>query len=121
MNRIYAVRGATTLESDTREEVILKTQELLRELIDRNTLRTEDLVSIIFTATDDIRAEFPAAAARLMELGQIPLLCARELASDSSLAVDRCVRVMIHCYSENSPVPVYLHDAAGLLSPPEPA
>lgn len=120
MSRVYAVRGATTVTDDTREQVVQATQELLRQLLDRNALDPGDLVSILFTATDDIRTEFPAAAARLMGL-DVPLLCARELDVSSSLAVSRCIRVLVHCYSGERPSPVYLNEASRLLDPPDPA
>ncbi|HVL80046.1 MAG TPA: chorismate mutase [Actinomycetota bacterium] len=120
MSRVYAVRGATTIDADSREDVVSGTQTLLRELLDRNDLAPDDLVSIVFTATDDIHAEFPAAAARLMGL-DVPLLCARELDVTSSLAVPRCIRVLVHCYAERRPQPVYLNDASRLLDPPDPA
>ena len=120
MSRLYAVRGATTLERDAREEVVSATQELLRALLERNGLAPSDLVSVVFTATDDIHAEFPAAAARMMGL-DVPLLCARELDVNSSLSVPLCVRVLIHCYADARPDPVYLRGTARLLDPPDPA
>lgn len=120
MQRVYAVRGAITVDTDTREAVITRTQTLLKELLGRNAIGSEDIVGIVFTATGDIHAEFPAAAARLMGLGGIPLLCARELDVTSSLAVERCIRVLVHCYADQRPEPVYLEGAAGLLDPPDP-
>src|SRR3990172_8963043 len=94
--RLYAVRGAITLDADTREQVLSRTQVLLKELFSRNGIDRDDVVSIIFTATDDVRSEFPAAAARLMGLDGVPLLCARELDVASGLAVPRCIRVLVH-------------------------
>jgi chorismate mutase len=114
--RLRAVRGATTLERDTADEVITKTQELMRELLARNAIARDDIVSVLFTATDDIHAEFPAAAARRMGLDGVPLLGARELdVPDSPLALRRCIRVMVHYYGARPGEPVYLHEAAGLL------
>src|SRR5580765_450481 len=101
MQRVYAVRGAIALNEDTREEVVKGTQTLLQELLTRNDVSRDDIVSILFTATDDIHSEFPAAAARLMGLAGIPLLCARELDVTSSLAMPRCVRVMMHIYADS--------------------
>lgn len=95
--RLVAVRGATTCESDSPEEISLRTKELLQEIIDVNDLRDEDLVSIIFTATDDLTSAFPASAAREMGLTDVPLLGTRELAVAG--AVERCIRVLVHCYS----------------------
>lgn len=121
MQRVYAVRGAIALTEDTRESVVKGTQQLLSELLVRNAISPEDIVSIFFTATDDLHAEFPAAAARLMGLNGIPLLCARELDVSSSLAMPRCVRVMMHLYAERKPEPVYLGGTERLREPPEPA
>lgn len=120
MDRLYAVRGAITCDADTREQVVTRTQTLLKELLGRNAIDPADIVSIIFTCTDDLHSEFPAAAARLMGLGRIPLLCARELDVGSSLAVPRCIRILMHHYGSARPEPVYLEGATGLLDPPEP-
>jgi chorismate mutase len=120
MERLYAVRGAVTVDEDTREQVIERTQTLLKEVIARNGIDTDDIVSIVFTATDDIHSEFPAAAARLMGLGGLPLLCARELDVSSSLTMPLCIRVLMHFYGEQRPEGVYLGDAARLLNAPDP-
>ena len=95
--RLQALRGATTCDADSKAEISEKTQELVRELLARNELAHDDVVSIIFTATADLRAEFPAAAARHLGLGDIPLLCAREL--DIEGALPRVIRVLVHCYT----------------------
>jgi chorismate mutase len=120
MERLYAVRGAVTLDKDTREQVVERTQTLLKELCARNQIDPQQIVSAFFTATDDIHSEFPAAAARLMGLNGVPLLCARELEVRSKLAMPRCVRVLLHYYGEHTPEPVYLGDTARLLDPPDP-
>lgn len=120
MERLYAVRGATTIDADTREHVVQGTQELLKELLGQNRIDPESIVSIFFTATDDLHAEFPAAAARLMGLSGIPLLCSRELDVHSSLAMARCIRVLIQFYGDCKPVPVYLGDTVRLVEPPDP-
>lgn len=121
MQRLYAVRGAVTLEADTREQIVERTQSLLKEVCARNQIDTEQIVSIFFTATDDIHAEFPAAAARLMGMNGIPLLCSRELDVHSSLAVPRCIRILVHYYGDQTPEPVYLGETSRLLDPPDPA
>jgi chorismate mutase len=95
--RLQALRGATTCDANTKAEITAKTQQLVRELLTRNELAHDDLVSIIFTATEDLTAEFPATAARGLGLGDIPLLCARELTIDGKLP--RVVRVLVHCYT----------------------
>jgi chorismate mutase len=117
---VYAVRGATTVDSDTGEDIVKGTQELLEELLRRNSVGPDAIVSIVFTATDDLHSEFPAAAARMMGLNGVPLLCARELEVHSSLATPRCVRILMHYYGDRRPEPVYLHGAAHLLGPPDP-
>jgi chorismate mutase len=91
---ILALRGATTLEADTKVEVDAKTKQLVQEMLDRNDVDHDDLISIIFTATDDITAEFPATAARSLGLGDVPLLCARELGIAHGKPL--CIRVLMH-------------------------
>lgn len=95
--RVRGFRGATTVASDTKEAVVAATGTLLEEMLRRNDLPREDLVSIIFTATADLRSEFPAVAARSMGISDVPLLCAREL--DIEGAMPRCIRVLLHAYS----------------------
>ena len=73
------MRGATTVDADTPDQVSARTRELLTDILDRNELGHDDLISIVFTATGDLVSMFPAAAAREMGLGDVPLLCAREL------------------------------------------
>lgn len=97
-SRLLALRGAITLEADTKDEVSQKTQRLVKEMLARNEVNHDDLVSIIFTATDDVTSEFPAAAARALGLGDVPLLCARELGIASGMPL--CVRVLMHLYSD---------------------
>ncbi|HVB04784.1 MAG TPA: chorismate mutase [Acidimicrobiales bacterium] len=97
---LRGIRGATTVEADDAGEIRLRTQELVREMLSRNDVKADDLVSIIFTATEDLNAAFPATAARELGLDDVPLLGGREIAVPGALA--RCVRVLIHCYSERS-------------------
>ena len=92
------MRGATQLQADDREEMTEAVVELLQEMLDRNNLTTDDLVSVIFTSTPDLVSEFPAAAARRLNIGDVPLLCAQELAIGSALP--RVVRVMAHFESD---------------------
>lgn len=96
--RLRALRGATTVAEDTRAALLSATATLLGEMLKRNDVAHEDLVSIIFTATSDLHSEFPAAAAREMGISDVPLLCAREL--DVEGALGRCVRVLMHCYTD---------------------
>ena len=91
---LRAVRGATTVDEDTPEAVTERVVTLLTRIMERNGLVEDDIVSILFTATEDIVSMFPATAARTMGLGAVPLIVARELAVVGSVL--RCVRVMLH-------------------------
>ena len=91
---VRAVRGAITVQEDTPDAIREATAELLGALLERNGLDPGDLISMIFTTTPDLRAEFPAVAAREIGLGQVPLLCASEI--DVPGALGRCIRVMVH-------------------------
>jgi chorismate mutase len=113
--RLCALRGATTVASDTAEAIVAATQELLEALFKKNAVALEDLVSLVFTATADLSAEFPAAAARQLGIEDVPLLCAREI--DVPDALPRCIRVLVHLYSARTRAGlrhVYLGDARRL-------
>jgi chorismate mutase len=112
---VRALRGATTVEVDTAEAVTEAVQALITEMLVRNELAKDDLISIIFTATDDLSSTFPATPARLMGLGDVPLLSARELSVPAGPA--RCVRVLMHIDTDRKPADlrhVYLRGAQGL-------
>jgi chorismate mutase len=112
---VRAVRGATTVDEDTAPAITERVVALLRQILERNGLEEDDIISILFTATDDIVSTFPATAARSMGLGAVPLICARELAIVGS--VPRCIRVMLHVTTERSRHDihhVYLEGAHGL-------
>ncbi|MFA5889446.1 MAG: chorismate mutase [Actinomycetota bacterium] len=98
---IRGLRGAITLDSDSREQVMDRTSTLIRAMVERNEIESEDIVSVLFTATDDIKSEFPAAAARAIGISQVPLLCAKELSVTDALPL--CIRVLMHLYTERSP------------------
>lgn len=98
--KIRAIRGASQLEQDNASEMTEAVTELLTAVFKENGVIKDDLVSILFTATPDLKSEFPAAAARNLDLSDVPLICAAEL--DVSGALPRTVRVMIHAYSERS-------------------
>jgi len=112
--RLKAIRGATTVESDTSEAIAARTEELLREILERNELQIDDLVSVVFTATPDIVADFPAVAARRLGMSHVPLLCSQEMAVRGAL--ERCIRVLLHCYApaDAQMHHVYLHEARQL-------
>lgn len=114
---VRAVRGATQLTSDTREEMLERVAEMVTEVMTANDLDVDDFISVIFTATSDLVAEFPAYAARRLGFGEIPLLCARELEIDGSMP--RVVRMMAHVETDRARselTHVYLHGAAALRS-----
>jgi chorismate mutase len=91
---VRAIRGATQLQADDAAEMADAVVELLGAMLDRNGLDTDALISIVFTSTSDLVSTFPAAAARTLDIGDVPLLCARELEIDGALP--RVVRVMAH-------------------------
>jgi chorismate mutase len=112
---VRAIRGATTVDDDTPESITERVVALLSRIIERNGLAEEDIISVLFTATEDIVSVFPATAARSMGLGAVPLICARELSIVG--AVPRCIRVMMHVSTERSREEihhVYLEGAQGL-------
>lgn len=112
--RLRALRGATTVEHNEAGAILEATEELLREVMRRNALDAEDMVSCIFTCTDDLDAEFPAVAARRLGLGGVPLLCAREI--DVPGALGKVIRLLLHCYADGAAPAqhVYLRKAVAL-------
>ncbi len=113
---IRGIRGATTVSADDEERVLAATQELLTAILKANPpLRTEDIASALFTATEDITSAYPALAARQMGWDHVPMLCAREIPVPGSLPL--CIRVLIHWNTElgqSSIQHVYLRAAAKL-------
>ncbi|HVX21885.1 MAG TPA: chorismate mutase [Acidimicrobiales bacterium] len=112
---VRALRGATTVEEDTTDQVTDRVQELLREVMDRNGLVEDDVISILFTATADVVSMFPATAARGIGFGAVPLLCAAEIPVPG--AMSHCVRVLLHVDTDRPRQDlrhVYLHGAKGL-------
>jgi chorismate mutase len=112
--RLYALRGATSVDADTSAAIAARTAELLAALFKRNGVLVEDIVSVIFSATPDLRADFPAVAARSIGLSATPLLCCQEIAVEA--AIPRCIRVMMHVYLPRATDVhhVYLHEARQL-------
>jgi len=114
-SRIVAVRGATTIESNTWDSMEERVQEMLLAIMERNDIDHSDVVSVLFTATPDVTVAFPATAARGIGFGDIPLICASEI--DVPGGTPLCIRVMLHIYSERQRDAirhVYLHGAQGL-------
>jgi chorismate mutase len=114
--RLWAVRGAVKVERNDVEAILAATEALMRELMSRNDLPPERMVSCLFTATADLNAEFPAVAARRLGLDDVPLLCAREL--DVPGAMRGVIRVLVHYYGPGDRLPThaYLGDAQELRS-----
>ncbi len=112
--RLYALRGATTVDANDRDQILVATTELLREILERNALAPEDAVSCIFTMTEDLDAEFPAVAARELGFNAVPLLCTREIPVPGSLP--RVIRILMHFYAEHGHETkhVYLREARKL-------
>ena len=109
------VRGATTVDRDTAEDILEATRELLQELIRRNDIRPEDVASAIFTTTPDLTAEFPALAARQLGWHDVALMCGHEMNRPGALG--RCIRVLIHLNTTRSAAEiehVYIRDAVNL-------
>lgn len=112
---VRAVRGATQLDVDEREHLLERTSELVQTVLDRNELTQQHLISVIFTATPDLVADFPAYAARLIGITDVPLLCAREI--DVAGAMPRVVRLLAHIETDQARDEiqhVYLHGARAL-------
>jgi chorismate mutase len=112
---VRALRGATTIDEDTPAQIEKRVVELLKQMIDRNGVDHDDLISVFFTATEDVVSTFPATAARTYGLGDVPLICARELSVEGG--TPRCIRVMMHLTTERTRQElhhVYLEGARGL-------
>jgi chorismate mutase len=109
------VRGATTADANTSEEILTATRQLLALMIRQNDIRHEDVASAIFSTTHDLDAEFPALAARQLGWLDVGLMCTNELDVPGSLR--HCIRVLVHWNTDKRPeeiVHVYLKQAAGL-------
>lgn len=112
---VRAVRGATQLDRDDREHLLERVAEMVRDVMAANDLTVEDFISILFTATDDLHAEFPAYAARLLGFDDVPLMCARELEIGGSMP--RVIRMLAHVETDlprSQITHAYLHGAANL-------
>lgn len=112
--RLYALRGAITTSKNNKQEILDQTRRLLNEIMERNRLQMEDIVSVIFTATKDLDAVYPAVAARELGMTSIPLSCCQEMHVACSLP--KCIRVLMHIQLQNERplIPVYLNKAVSL-------
>lgn len=112
---IRGVRGATTVEADTKEEILTATRQLLALMIRVNEIRTEDVASALFSVTTDLNAEFPALAARQLGWLEVPMLCTHELSVPGSL--QKCIRILVHWNTEKTQSQiqhVYIREAVRL-------
>ena len=117
MTKVRGIRGATTVEANTRKDILAGTKELMEALIEANDIGPDDVASAIFTTTADLNAEFPAAAARLMGWTDVALIGARE--ANVPDAPERCIRVLIHINTDKAAEElhnIYLHGAGNLRS-----
>jgi chorismate mutase len=114
--RLWAVRGAIKVRRNDPGAIVEATEELMRELIDRNGLTPDRMVSCIFTSTHDLNAEFPAVAARNVGLDSVPLLCGQEI--DVPGAMPSVIRALVHYYApaDHDPNHAYLGEAQDLRS-----
>lgn len=112
---IVAIRGAITVDKNDREQMLAATKQMVSELMTRNELSEDDLISLIFTVTQDLNQAFPAEAARNLGLTNTPLMCTVEIPVPGSLP--RCIRVLVHCHSDlnkDQVQHVYLRQAVNL-------
>jgi len=94
---VRALRGATTCDADTPEEIAAATQELIAVMMERNGLLHDDVISVLFTTSTDLTSTFPATTARAIGFGDVPLICASEIAVPGAMA--HCIRIMMHVYT----------------------
>ena len=118
MTKVRGLRGATTADANTRDDILDATRELLERLVEANDVDTDDIAAVMFSATKDLNAEFPAVAARVhMGWTDVAIMCGHEM--DIPGGQERCIRVLILVNTDKSPKElemVYLRDAANLRS-----
>ena len=118
MSKVQAIRGATTSPSNSSEEILAATTEMLGLIIKENSLNIEDIISAFFTTTQDLNAEFPPVAARKIGWVNVALMCSHEMKVPGAL--QKCIRVMVHVNTDKNPtdiVNIYLRDAVNLRKP----
>lgn len=115
MTKVRAIRGATTSDNNTKEDIVEATRQMLVSLVEINDLRKEDVISAFFTTTKDLNTQFPAVAARKIGWTEVALMCSHEMFVPD--AQEKCIRVMVHVNTDKSPQEinnVYLKDAVNL-------
>lgn len=118
---VRGVRGATTVETNTKEAIMAGTRELLQLMVEKNSIAVEDVAYGYFTVTHDLNAEFPAQAARQLGWDHTALLCGQEIPVPGSLT--KCLRILLLINSEKRQdeiVNVYINGASNLRGPVEP-
>jgi chorismate mutase len=105
--RLFAVRGAVQAAANEADAILAATSELMEELLRRNELAPEAIVSCVFTTTEDLDAEFPAVAARRLGLEAVPLLCCREIPVPGSM--ERVIRALVHFYAPSGHQPAHTY------------
>ena len=112
--RLFALRGATSVDVNESDAILGATEWLMREIMKRNAIGPDDVVSCIFTMTGDLDAEFPAVAARRLGYDRVPLMCAQEIPVPGALP--RIIRVLMHYYADDAHEArhVYLGEARAL-------
>ncbi|HIE97777.1 MAG TPA: chorismate mutase [Planctomycetes bacterium] len=113
---VRGIRGATSVEADVPEQIREATRELIEEILKRNEITDfDDVISAVFTTTQDLVSTFPAEAARHIGMTTVPLLCALEIPVEGSM--QKCIRILLHVNSDRKPAEiehVYLRDAEKL-------
>ena len=115
MTKVRAIRGATTSDNNTKDDIVEATREMLISLVEANDLKKEDVISAFFTTTKDLNTQFPAVAARKIGWTEVALMCSHEMFVPD--AQEKCIRVMAHVNTDKSPHDinnVYLKDAVNL-------
>ena len=115
MTKVRAIRGATTSDNNTKDDIVEATREMLISLVEANDLKIEDVISAFFTTTKDLNTQFPAVAARKIGWTEVALMCSHEMFVPD--AQEKCIRVMVHVNTDKSPHDinnVYLKDAVNL-------
>ena len=115
MTKVRAIRGATTSDNNTKDDIVEATREMLISLVEANDLKKEDVISAFFTTTKDLNTQFPAVAARKIGWTEVALMCSHEMFVPD--AQEKCIRVMVHLNTDKSPHDinnVYLKDAVNL-------
>ena len=115
MTKVRAIRGATTSDNNTKEDIVEATREMLVSLVEANDLQKEEVISAFFTTTKDLNTQFPAVAARKIGWTEVALMCSHEMSVPD--AQEKCIRVMVHVNTDKSAHEiknVYLKEAINL-------